>query len=142
MGAARNIRRQQQKMAAKGNGHSSPLDQLRDALGGLKQIQDLGQTAFSLENLAGKAQEAQDIVDELKELRGALKEALDYAAECKEELARQRAVFLRLLTQPEPFLGPGDDIVENFLAAESQYRAEYNALLLFVRFLTWVKEPL
>ena len=122
MGLERNLRRQKKRMAAKGDGHPAPnpFDQLRDAIGGLDQIQK--------------------VLMEIKDLQGKFKEALGYVEVCKEELARQRVVCLRFLTQPEPLMGPRDNAVDKHFSAERQYRAEYDALLLFVKLLTWVKE--
>ncbi len=118
MSVARRLRRQEQKRT----GVSGALGQI-------------GQLHTALNNLKGLAESAPGVaglVKELVELRDELREALDMR---DGELERQRAVFLRMLYYDNQ--QPG---VENFLATEQRYRAEYEAMLALIGLIRWAKE--
>lgn len=138
MSLQRKLRRQEQKKNGTTNGlpPGNPFGMLQKTLGDLKQFQGLGEMG---KDLVEKLQEVQGVVNELTGLRDDLKVALEEAGDVKVELERQRMVFLRFLSAPDLFVGPGD-YVNKFLATEARYRAEYDAMLLLVSLVTWAKE--
>ena len=130
MGLERRLRRQQKHGNGHTNGLSDSLGQLQKALGDLQGVRELGQAS----------QGVQEVVAELTELRDQLKTALAAVPDYQAELERQRAVFLRLLFYPDVLVTPGTAGTEALLAAEQRYRAEYDAMMVLVKLLSWVKE--
>ena len=139
MSLERKMRRMAQQ---KQNGHppNNPLAQLTKALGDLQKVQELGQAAKTVSDLGEKLQEAQGLVNELAGLRDELVQALADAGDVRVELGRQRAVFMRFLVDAPQIVAGPQNYIEKFVATETRYRAEYDAMLLLVKLATWAKE--
>jgi len=134
----RNLRRQQKK---NGGAHLGLgiQGQITAALDELKKVGDIGQVAESLPGLLTELVELRD------ELRGAVAHAEESGLAFEAELTKQRAVFMRFFwsrgsVEAEPSLSPGPDMLSKFLTLEERYRAEYDAMCVLVKLLSWAKE--
>lgn len=139
MSLERRLRRAQQKNGRNGNHVAELGGQLQKAMGDLHRLEGLGRAADGVEKLLG---ELAELRDELQESISRVKDYDDVVLRLREqehELARQRAVFMRFLCQPDLFVGPGN-YMEKFLATEQRYRAEYDALIFLQKLIAWAKE--
>jgi len=137
MGMDRNLRRQQKKNGGAHLGLGRIQGQITAALDELKKVGDIGQVAESLPGLLTELVELRD------ELRGAVAHAEESGLAFEAELTKQRAVFMRFFwsrgsVEAEPSFSP--DMLFKFLTLEERYRAEYDAMCVLVKLLSWAKE--
>src|SRR5271156_3703102 len=98
---------------AHSNGVSGPLmGQLQSAIGDLKKVQELGETAEIVAELSSKLQAAEALITELAEMKDDLKTTLERVSLFDAELARQRAVFLRFLFSPDILVSQGPEMAQ------------------------------
>jgi uncharacterized protein YecA (UPF0149 family) len=113
-----NMKKHRQRTLALRGVPAVQISQLRDTLKRLQEIEGLAKAADQLQVVLAQAE---TLARDLGVAKLALEEATAGQAEAAYELAKQRAVFIRLVQQYG--FGPVDEVERT----EQQFRAEYDA---------------